>query len=166
MENMNTMIMMYTHMYSWMVNSWSSEQPNMSEPNPEMAAQFEKDEAERKAERANQAERKANRNNQNAQGWGQLVYREISFMIWREEISLLRYLFHESIVVRYVLIFEIVDFLVQYSNLFFQERAGEGRRQDRSRVTQTKVRCKAAEPGFWHSKFLFARQKHVLLSKW
>ena len=52
----------------------------MSEPNPEMAAQFEKDEAERKAERANQAERKANRNNQNAQGWGQLVYREISFM--------------------------------------------------------------------------------------
>ena len=62
----------------------------MSEPNPEMAAQFEKDEAERKAERANQAERKANRNNQNAQGWGQLVYREISFMIWREEISLLR----------------------------------------------------------------------------
>ena len=68
MENMNTMIMMYTHMYSWMVNSWSSEQPNMSEPNPEMAAQFEKDEAERKAERANQAERKANRNNQNAQG--------------------------------------------------------------------------------------------------
>jgi len=47
-----------------------SEQPNMSEPNPEMAAQFEKDEAERKAERANQAERKANRNNQNAQGKG------------------------------------------------------------------------------------------------
>jgi len=40
-----------------------SEAPNMSEPNAEMAAQFEKEDAERKAERAN-------RNNSSAQGKG------------------------------------------------------------------------------------------------